>query len=141
MKTLKIMLFFVLAISISCKEEKPKPVLQQNAATASVKHYICANKCENSGGEAAGNCPVCKNPYLHNAAFHAQDLLKNGPLNVPEYTGGNPAANAPAQPSPAQNAMGIYHYTCTKGCYGGSGTAEKCANCGENLAHNQAYHN
>lgn len=141
MNVLKIILFFVLAISISCKEEKPKPVLQQNKATASVKHYICANKCENSGGDVSGACPVCKNQYLHNDAFHNQDLMKNGPLNVPKYNGGNPATKAPTQPSPAKNAKGIYHYTCAKGCFGGSGTSEKCANCGENLVHNQAYHN
>lgn len=138
MKTLKIMLFFVLAISFSCKEEKPKPVLQHN--TASVKHYICANKCENSGSDVAGACPVCKNPYVHNDAFHAQDLLKNGPLNVPTNIQA-PAANTPAAPSPAQNAKGVYHYTCDKGCYGGSGTATNCTNCGAQLAHNQAYHN
>ncbi|MDO9596030.1 MAG: hypothetical protein Q7J19_13665 [Lutibacter sp.] len=140
MKTFKIILFFVLAISFSCKEEKPKPILQENNATASVKHYICANKCENSGSDVQGACPVCKNPYLHNDAFHSQDLLKNGPLNVPTNIQA-PAANTPAAPSPAQNARGIYHYSCTKGCYGGSGTASNCTNCGEPLAHNQEYHN
>jgi hypothetical protein len=141
MKTIKILLFFVLAISFSCKEEKPKPaVLQENTQTASVKHYICGNKCENSGSDAAGACPVCKNPYLHNDAFHAQDLLKNGPLNVPTNIQA-PAANAPAAPSPAQNAKGIYHYTCDKGCYGGAGTQTNCTNCGGQLAHNQAFHN
>ena len=140
MKIFKIMLFFVLAISFSCKEEKPKPILQENNVTASVKHYICANKCENSGSDVAGACPVCKNPYLHNDAFHSQDLLKNGPLNVPTNIQA-PESNTPATPSPAQNAKGIYHYTCNKGCYGGSGTASNCTNCGEQLAHNQAYHN
>jgi hypothetical protein len=140
MKTIKIVLFFVLAISFSCKEEKPKPAIQQNTLTASVKHYICANKCENSGSDVQGACPVCKNPYLHNDAFHAQDFMKNGPINVPSNIE-NSSAKTPATPSPAQNARGIYHYTCTKGCYGGSGTAEKCANCGTDLAHNQAYHN
>lgn len=140
MKTIKILLFLVLAISVSCKEEKPKPVLQQNNTTASVKHYICANNCENSGSDEIGACPVCKNPYLHNDAFHAQDLLKNGPLNVPTNIQA-PADNTPAGPSPAQNAMGVYHYTCDKGCYGGSGTQTNCSNCGAQLAHNQAYHN
>ncbi|MHB1146718.1 MAG: hypothetical protein ACYC01_03885 [Lutibacter sp.] len=140
MKTIKIILFFILAISFSCKEEKPKPVLQQNNSTASVKHYICANKCENSGGDVAGNCPVCKNPYLHNTAFHNQDFMKNGPLNVPSNIE-NPMAKTPAAPAPAQNAMGVYHYTCAKGCLGGSGTADNCTNCGAPLAHNQAYHN
>jgi hypothetical protein len=105
-----------------------------------VKHYICANNCENSGSDVVGACPVCKNPYIHNTAFHNQDFMKNGPLNVPTNIQA-PAANTPAAPSPAQNAKGIYHYTCPKGCYGGSGTATQCANCGEPLAHNQEYHN
>lgn len=139
MKTVKIILFFVLAISFSCKEEKPKPVLQENTQIASVKHYICANNCENSGSDVAGACPVCKNPYLHNDAFHAQDLLKNGPLNVPTNIQA-PASNTTATPSPAQNASGIYHYICPKRCFGGSGTATKCSNCGSDLEHNQAYH-
>lgn len=139
MKTLKIILFFILAISFSCKEEKPKPVVRENNPTASVKHYICANKCENSGSDVAGACPVCKNPYLHNTAFHNQDFMKNGPLNVPTNIQA-PAANTPAAPSPAQNAMGIYHYTCNNGHPGGSGTASNCVTCGTVLAHNQAYH-
>lgn len=140
MKALKILLFVVMVISISCKEKKPAPIVDKNKATASLKHYVCANKCENSGGDAAGNCPVCKNPYLHNTAFHNQDFMKNGPIKVPNNMGA-PATNTPAQPSPAQNALGIYHYTCAKGCYGGSGTASNCTNCGAQLAHNQAYHN
>lgn len=140
MSSLKILLFVVMALSISCKEKKPEPVIEKNKATASVKHYICANKCENSGSDVNGACPVCKNPYLHNDAFHAQDLLKNGPLNVPTNIQA-PAANTPVGPSPAQNAKGIYHYTCPKGCYGGAGTQVKCANCQTDLAHNQAYHN
>lgn len=42
---------------------------------------------------------------------------------------------------PAQNAAGIWHYTCGKGCAGGGGSAgTNCATCGGPLAHNQAYH-
>ena len=140
MKTLKLLLFVVMVLSISCKERKPEPIIDNNKATASVKHYICANKCENSGGDAAGNCPVCKNPYMHNTAFHNQDFMKNGPIKVPSNIE-NSSAKTPAAPAPAQNAMGVYHYTCAKGCFGGSGTASNCTNCGGQLAHNQAYHN
>ena len=43
-------------------------------------------------------------------------------------------------PEPAQNAEGIWHYTCEKGCAGGAGAAGTCASCGGPLAHNQAYH-
>ena len=49
-----------------------------------VQHYICQNKCENSGSDVEGVCPTCNTPYLHNVAFHNDDFLKNGPLNVPE---------------------------------------------------------
>lgn len=43
-------------------------------------------------------------------------------------------------PEPAQNAAGVWHYTCSKGCAGGSGTASACSVCGGTLAHNAAYH-
>ncbi|WP_372769960.1 hypothetical protein [Lutibacter sp.] len=139
MKVLKLILFFILAISISCKEEKPKPSIEKSAISKNVKHYICTNKCENSGSDVQGVCPTCEKPYIHNQAFHNDDLMKNGPLNVPKYNG-TPAKNAPSQPSPAQNATGIYHYTCNNGHPGGSGTASNCVTCGALLTHNQAYH-
>ncbi|NNF83013.1 MAG: hypothetical protein HKM99_09750 [Flavobacteriaceae bacterium] len=40
----------------------------------------------------------------------------------------------------AQNTAGVFHYTCSNGCAGGSASAGACANCGNTLAHNQAYH-
>ncbi len=126
-------------IAISCKEEKAKEL--KNNTTTNVKHYVCKNKCENSGGNVAGICPVCKNPYIHNQAFHDKDFLKNGPLNVPEPSGTQNTNTNKTQTSPAQNAAGVYHYTCKNGCYGGSGTATTCKVCGEILAHNTAYHN
>lgn len=50
--------------------------------------------------------------------------------------------DAPNQPknTTAQNASGIYHYTCSNGCAGGSAAAGNCSTCGNALAHNQAYH-
>ena len=140
MKVLKFILFFVLVISMSCKEEKPKTNIEKNAISQNVKHYVCANNCENSGGDVQGLCPTCKNPYIHNQTFHDNELLKSGPLNVPKYDP-NPANNAPSQPSPAQNAVGAYHYTCSNGHPGGSGTESNCVTCGAILTHNQAYHN
>jgi hypothetical protein len=41
---------------------------------------------------------------------------------------------------PAQNERGVWHYTCSKGCAGGSGSAVNCDNCGGLLAHNTTYH-
>ncbi|WP_111708612.1 hypothetical protein [Lutibacter citreus] len=139
MKTFKIFLLLVFTLIISCKEEKPKT--NSRKIVKKEKHYICANKCENSGGDVQAICPTCKTPYVHNQAFHNNDLLKNGPLkvksNIPIE---NENLNATA-PSPIQNAQGVFHYTCSNGCPGGAGSAEKCKACGNELAHNSAYHN
>ncbi len=53
----------------------------------------------------------------------------------------NNAAPPPRPAEPAQNDKGVWHFTCAKGCAGGGGSAaDKCAGCGGDLAHNQAYH-
>ena len=41
---------------------------------------------------------------------------------------------------PPQNAAGVWHYTCTTGCSGGTGSASPCATCGQTLVHNTQYH-
>lgn len=46
----------------------------------------------------------------------------------------------PKPPEPAQNADGVWHYTCPKGCDGGGGSATPCEKCGTTLAHNAVYH-
>jgi hypothetical protein len=137
--SLSIFLFF------SCKENKPNTLPKNDMSKTTVtKHYICSNKCENSGGDVAGNCPVCNTPYTHNQAFHNGEFLKNGPIKVqsntplPTSTTNNPTTTAI---EPAQNANGVYHYTCKNACYGGAGTAINCNSCGELLVHNTAYHN
>jgi len=53
----------------------------------------------------------------------------------PDFT---PVSGPP--PSPAQNAKGVWHFTCEKGCDGGAGAAGSCPKCGAALVHNQAYH-
>ncbi|NLP56557.1 hypothetical protein [Lutibacter sp. B1] len=139
MRFFKIFLFSVLIISVSCKEKQSKTIIKDtNTSSESIKHYICKNNCENSGGAIAGNCPVCKTPYTHNEIYHAKDFLKDGPLNVPKYNGNQNNKN---NSTPAQNSSGVYHYICNNGCYGGSGKSEKCLVCGTTLVHNQAYHN
>jgi len=138
MKTLKILLLFIFAITISCKDKKAETA-KKDKQTTNVKHYICKNNCENSGADVAGNCPVCATPYTHNQAYHNKDFLKNGPLDVPK-TNGSTNTNTNPQATPAQNAAGVFHYTCNNGCYGGSGTAATCKVCGEALVHNAAYH-
>lgn len=52
-----------------------------------------------------------------------------------------PAPAPGAKPTePPQNAAGVWHYTCSKGCAGGAGAAVACAKCGNTLSHNTAYH-
>jgi len=143
MKLFKLLIGIALLSVIACKNEKPKNTEIKKEKT--VQHYICQNNCENSGSEVAGNCPSCKTQYLHNQSFHKDDLLNSGPLKV-DNNAAQPAAATQAapqtsQPSPAQNALGVYHYTCSNGCTGGAGTAANCNACGEALAHNTAYHN
>jgi hypothetical protein len=143
MKLFKILLVLSLIFTISCKEEKQKKDTTSSTKTEAIQHYICENKCENSGGDLAGNCPTCNTPYTHNAAYHGDELLKNGPINV-QSNATQPTVVAPTSPStptPAQNSTGVYHYTCANGCVGGSGEAVNCTTCGEPLAHNTAYHN
>ena len=56
------------------------------------------------------------------------------PATAPAVTTDAPTAEPP------QNAAGVWHYTCTKGCAGGAGAATACATCGGTLVHNQTYH-
>lgn len=51
-----------------------------------------------------------------------------------------PPPTDPTKAEPPQNAEGVWHYTCPKGCSGGGGSAAPCSQCGTTLAHNQAYH-
>ena len=138
MKLFKLLIVAVLLIVTSCQEKK-QPVKKN--ITSTVKHYICKNNCENSGGPTEGICATCNSPYTHNQAFHEKDFLKAGPLEVPAYDGTQkPNTNTPRQPEPARNALGVYHYTCTNGCNGGAGSAVNCKECGNTLVHNTAYH-
>lgn len=101
------------------------------------KHYICPNNCEGSGGDASGSCPVCGTAYVHNAAFHANSTTTPTTAD----NSGSPVINM-NQPAaePAQNAKGVWHYTCPNGCAGGGGSATACASCGATMVHNVTYH-
>ncbi len=107
-------------------------------STSGVHHYICPNNCEGSGGASAGTCPVCGSEYTHNQAYHNQPSAANSPSTsvLPA-----PGQSIQTTPEPAQNAAGVWHYTCPAGCDGGAGSAGKCSKCGGDLAHNTAYHN
>ncbi|MFZ1516637.1 MAG: hypothetical protein WAT21_14605 [Saprospiraceae bacterium] len=73
--------------------------------------------------------------------------------SAPATTNSQPAQAAPSSqvpsnftpsqgppPSTPQNAKGVWHFTCPKGCEGGAGEAVACAKCGTTLTHNQNYH-
>ena len=103
-----------------------------------VQHYTCPDNCEGSGGAGAGTCPVCGKEYVHNQAWHAQNNAATTGTDPANPATIQPPANA--TPPAAQNAAGVYHYTCPSGCAGGAGGAGACASCGAALAHNAAYH-
>lgn len=121
----------------------PPPAPNANPATPEpaqnaegVWHYTCPNGCEGGAGTAA-NCAKCGGPLAHNQAYHG-----NQPTPTTTITGTPDGGLTPPTPTPepAQNAAGVWHYTCSNGCEGGSGTAGTCSKCGGTLAHNQAYH-
>ena len=120
--------------TVEINQSTPAPITANPAAPANnLPHWYCTNSCEGSGADAQGNCPVCGTAYLHNAAFHNQAPAGTNPAT--------PVTPPVTPPSPAQNANGVYHYTCGNGCSGGAGAQGNCASCGGALAHNDAYHN
>jgi len=68
-----------------------------------------------------------------------QEILK--PLEVLDSTTTPKAITPnPAILQTSQNTGIVWHYTCSKGCAGGAGTAVNCVTCGGLLVHNPAYH-
>ncbi|HAD12035.1 MAG TPA: hypothetical protein DCF33_06305 [Saprospirales bacterium] len=107
----------------------------QNAA--GVWHYTCPKGCAGGAG-AATPCAKCGTTLTHNQTYHgaAQQPAGAAPASNPGAT----AATAPKKDEPPQNAKGVWHYTCPKGCEGGSGAATPCAKCATVMTHNTAYH-
>jgi hypothetical protein len=113
---------------------------QANHSAAIVFHYICPNRCAGGGSEGQGKCPVCNADLVHNDAFHNQQQLPQQNMQKQTITT-DPKINPPQPASdPPQNAKGIWHFICPKGCGGGAGQAMACSNCGTHLQHNQNYH-
>lgn len=157
MKYYKILLLFGLAISFyACNNNSqnksivspvdasnsptPTQATTSNTATqqssqnsGSVWHYTCSNGCA-GGADSAVNCRNCGELLVHNQAYHT-----NTNTNINNNQSPIPLLN-PSAPQTGQNSAGVWHYTCSKGCAGGSGSAGTCSNCGNTLAHNQAYH-
>jgi len=112
----------------------PPPTTPEPAQNADgVWHYTCSKGCAGGAG-AVGNCATCGGPLAHNSAYHA-----NAANNTQPTTPITPPITPPTT-EPAQNAAGVWHYTCSNGCAGGAGAVGNCATCGGKLAHNTAYH-
>lgn len=108
--------------------------------TSGVWHYTCPKGCAGGAG-SAGSCAVCGEALTHNQAYHAQNNTNTNATDFnPNSDATNPSTITPPTPEPAQNAAGVWHYTCTAGCEGGAGSAGNCSKCGSPLAHNQEYH-
>ena len=121
--------------------QTPEPA--QNAA--GVWHYTCTNGCAGGAGSATP-CATCGNTLVHNTTYHntpaATTPIGATTAGAAGATGLPTTITPPVQqtPEPAQNASGVWHYTCSNGCAGGAGSAIACATCGSTLVHNQGYH-
>ncbi len=105
-----------------------------------VWHYTCPNGCEGGAGSAVP-CPKCGTTLAHNSAYHANaPAVDATPISPTGTTELNPITPPTPTAEPAQNAAGVWHYTCPNGCAGGGGSAVACSKCGTTLAHNSAYH-
>ena len=117
------------------KEEPPLKEPAQNAA--GVWHYTCILGHAGGAGTAA-KCEKCGNFLTHNTAYHSNTTsttTSSSPFATPST-----ATNTPTPPDTAQNAAGVWHYTCPQGHAGGAGSATKCGTCQSTLTHNTAYH-
>lgn len=109
------------------------PALKEPAQNAAgVWHYTCLIGCPGGSG-IAEKCKTCGNILIHNTTYHSNATNTNASPMV------NPSAT-PTKPEPAQNAAGVWHYTCSNGCAGGSGSAGTCSTCNGALTHNSSYH-
>lgn len=122
----------------------------QNAA--GVWHYTCPKGCAGGAGSAAA-CATCGSTLAHNQAYHAGanaaptptqttlPAISDKPNSATSLPPGMVPVDSPLKNTEAaQNAKGVWHYTCPGGCAGGAGLAVACTKCGKTLAHNQAYH-
>ncbi|MEZ5004539.1 MAG: hypothetical protein R2730_16035 [Chitinophagales bacterium] len=112
--------------------DAPPPITEEPAQNSDgVWHYTCPKGCEGGSGKAEA-CATCGTMLAHNQDYHSS-------ANTPSLS---PDINMPPPTQdPPQNANGVWHFTCAKGCAGGAGSAIACSVCGEMLVHNAAYHN
>lgn len=120
------------------KTSTPTPTNAEPSQNASgVWHYKCSKGCAGGAGSAV-SCETCGLPLAHNQAYHATTSTPS--TNTTSQSAIPYATPPPATAEPARNASGVWHYTCSQGCDGGSGTAGNCNSCGNALAHNATYH-
>ncbi len=121
------------SLKVSDSPTTPNSATPEPAQNAQgVWHYTCNAGCAGGAG-SAGNCATCGGALAHNSAYHSNTN------NAPTTNMMTPPATPPTA-EPAQNAAGVWHYTCNAGCEGGAGAAGTCGTCGGTLAHNSAYH-
>lgn len=134
----------------------PTPTAEPAQNAEGVWHYTCPSGCEGGAGSAVP-CPKCGTTLAHNSGYHNNNNNNNAAIETPTVTSSISTGNdnvtvvnggdTPITPvggppeEPAQNAAGVWHYTCPSGCAGGSGSAVACASCGTTLVHNSGYHN
>jgi hypothetical protein len=87
------------------------------------------------GAQSGASVPV---PSVDPVPMPTPSIITD-PTAIPGVTAPGAATPAP-KAEPPQNAKGVWHYTCSKGCAGGGGSAAPCAKCGTVLAHNTKYH-
>lgn len=113
-------------------------------STAGVFHYICPDG-DPGGAADAGACATCGKALVHNQAYHNSPASAgntgDNPIDMQQLMQQQQQSATPQPTNSAQNAAGVFHYTCANGCVGGAGSAVACASCGSTLVHNQAYHN
>ncbi len=130
---------FFYACNDNSKAPPPRAKIQNPASleppqnASGVWHYTCSKRCAGGSG-SAGNCNTCGSLLVHNSLYHV-----NSTPNAPIAPTNAPFATPPANTT-GKNIAGVWHYSCKKGCAGGSGVAGSCVTCGDTLAHNQAYH-
>lgn len=123
--------------------------MQNNTAatgqnSAGIFHYVCPDG-HPGGAASSGSCATCGKALVHNQAYHntsaaTNSTTTNNSMDLQQLMQQQQQQSTQTT-TPAQNAAGVYHYTCANGCAGGAASAVACASCGATLVHNQAYHN
>ncbi|MBK9271813.1 MAG: hypothetical protein IPM48_09450 [Saprospiraceae bacterium] len=91
---------------------------------------MATSSCKQESKDKAADTPQVEQPAADQPATQQPNVQM-----PPDFT----PVSGPPQNAP-QNAKGVWHFTCPKGCAGGAGAAGPCPKCGEALTHNQAYH-